>query len=78
MLDQSVGAEAPQRLAHRAATNRKAGGEVAFDQPRSWLKPPCKNVLAQLFDDEGDGRAMGRRDRGRPRKRTRIVSGGGV
>ena len=77
MLDQPVGAEAPQRLPHRAAADPKAGCEVAFDEPRSRRKPPGQNVLAQPFDDEGDGCAMRRRDRA-ARARDRPLRSGGV
>ena len=67
MLDQPVGAEAPQALPHRPAADCEAGGQVGFDEPRSRLKAPGPNVLAQALDDEGDGRAMrGRDGRTRP------------
>jgi hypothetical protein len=65
MLDQPIGAEPPQTFAHRSAADRKTGRQVAFDEARSGLEAPGPNLLAQALDNEGDGRAMRRRDRRR-------------
>ena len=61
VLDEFVGGEPAQRLADRAAADRKTRRQVALDEPRPGSEPPGDDVLAQPLDDESDGRAMRRR-----------------
>ena len=63
MLDQPLGAEAPQRLAHRPAAHRKPRRELPLDQSLAGRDPPRQNVVAQPRDDERDRRSMDRRVR---------------
>jgi hypothetical protein len=78
VLDQSLGGEPPQRLPDRPAADREPGGEVAFDEAQSRLKPAGQDIVPQTLDDESDGCAMRWRNGRAPAPRWRLASGCGV